>query len=108
MKIQKSKKYLKEYQKKIINLHKEREKERINKIENLIINSSNLKELTSNPLAVVYGIEKKMGTLKEIYTAKINEKLRLYMKPIGDYPYNLVEIEIIVFEKIDDKHYGDG
>lgn len=108
MEIHKSKNYLKEYQKKIINLHKNKELERINEIETLIIQSANLKELINNPLRMVYGIEKKQGDLKEIYTAKINEKMRLYMKPVGEYPYNMIEIDIIVFEKIDDKHYGDG
>ncbi len=108
MEIQKSKNYLKEYRKKIINFHKNKEGERIREIETLIIQSSNLKELLNNPLRIVYGIEKKQGELKEIYTAKINEKLRLFMKPVGEYPYNLIEIDIIIFDKIDDKHYGDG
>lgn len=108
MEIQKSKNYIKEYRKKILNLHKQKEVERIEEIEALIIHSANLKELIDNPLRVVYGIEKKQGNMKEIYTAKINEKMRLYMKPVGEYPYNMIEIDIIVFEKIDDKHYGDG
>ena len=30
------------------------------------------------------------------------------MKPIGEYPYNLVEITEIEFVEIDDSHYGDG
>lgn len=108
MEILKTKNYLKEYRKKITNLHKQKEIEELNNIENLIIKPSNLKEVIYNPLSIVYGIEKKNGDLKEIYTAKINEKLRLYMRPVGEYPYNLVEIDIIAFEKIDDKHYGDG
>ena len=50
----------------------------------------------------------KTSNLKEIYTAKINEKIRLWMNPVGNYPYNTIEIDIIIFEKIDDRHYGDG
>jgi hypothetical protein len=30
------------------------------------------------------------------------------MRPVGEYPYNLVEIEAIEFCEIDDKHYGKG
>lgn len=108
MKIIKSKKYERDYKSKIYKLHKNKEIEKIKTIEDLILDSNNMKELMLNPLAVIYGIEKKKGNLKETYTAKINDKIRLYMKPIGDYPYNLVEIESIEFEEIDDKHYGDG
>lgn len=46
--------------------------------------------------------------LKEIFTANVNQKIRLYMKPIGLYPYNQIEITDIEFLEIDDKHYGDG
>lgn len=67
-----------------------------------------MKDLMNNPLRFVYNIEKKNGDLKEIYTAKINSKLRLYIKPIGVYPYTLEEIVEVSFLKIDDKHYGDG
>ena len=49
-------------------------------------------------------IPKKEGDLKEIYTARL-EKLRLHMKPIGEYPYNKIEIVEIEFLKIDEKHY---
>ena len=61
-----------------------------------------------NPLSIVYGIKHKKENLKEIYTAKVNEKIRLYIKPIGDYPYNTVEITELEFIKIDNKHYGEG
>ena len=30
------------------------------------------------------------------------------MKPIGKYPYNILEIEEIEFIDIDNKHYGEG
>ena len=80
----------------------------IQKIERLILESSNMKELMLNPLHIIYGIEKKNGELKEIYTAQLNSKLRLYIKPIGNYPYNLEQIVELEFIMIDDKHYGEG
>ena len=108
MEIRKSKNYLNDYKKKLVKLHKKEEIQRVESIETLIKQSNNMKELMDNPLHFVYGIEQKHNNLKEIYTARINSKLRLQMKPQGEYPYNLVEIEIVEFLKIDDKHYGDG
>ena len=32
----------------------------------------------------------------------------MYIKPIGEYPYELINIVEVELEKIDDKHYGDG
>jgi len=58
--------------------------------------------------AKIYNIEKKSNDLKEIYTARINSKIRMYIKPIGDYPYRLEKILEIELVYIDDKHYGDG
>lgn len=80
----------------------------INEICEFISVFSNMKELLSNNLCKIYGIEKKKGNLKEIYTAKVDSKIRLYIHPLGEYPYNLEEIEIIVLEEIDSKHYGEG
>ena len=108
MKIIKDRTYIKEYKKKIVYKHLNKEIERINNIEDLILDSPNLKSLILNPLSSIFGIEQKKGDLKEIYTAKINKKIRLYMKPVGEYPYNIIEITDIEFLKIDDKHYGDG
>lgn len=108
MKIIKTAGYKKDFQRKILRMHKNKEKEVIEKIEELLIQSYNMKELMINPLSIVYNIEKKSGDLKEIYTARINKKLRMYIKPIGKYPYeleNIIEIELI---EIDDKHYGEG
>ena len=99
---------MKDFRKKIINKHNTVEEGRIKAIENLIIQSENMKELMKNPLSKVYNIEKKKGDLKEIYTARINNKLRMYMKPVGDYPYKLDEIIEIILKEIDDKHYGNG
>lgn len=103
-----SKNYIKDYKKIIINKHLTKEKEKIDNIKNLIIASNNLQKLIDSPYKNVYYIEKKKGDLKEYYTARINEKLRLIMKPIGNYPYNNILIDKIEFIKIDDKHYGEG
>ncbi|MEG2276163.1 MAG: hypothetical protein RSC09_06655 [Clostridia bacterium] len=108
MKIIKTPSYVKDFNKKIINKHLEKEKLTIDKIEKLLINSLNLKELMLNPLHIIYGIEKKCGNLKKIYTAKVNEKLRIYIIPNGEYPYELSNIIEIELSKIDDKHYGEG
>lgn len=67
-----------------------------------------MQELLCSPYKDIYCITKKSGNLKEYYTARINSKLRLIMKPIGDYPYNNMLIEEIEFVSIDDKHYGEG
>lgn len=108
MVIIKTTEYKKDIQKKIKNKHKKRELEVIEAIEELMIQSKNMKQMLLNPLAIVYNIEKKKGNLKEIYTARINPKLRMYIKPIGEYPYKLEEIVEVELKKIDDKHYGDG
>lgn len=108
MKIIKTKNYIKDVQKKIKNKHKIKEEETIEAIEELMIQSKNMKELMLNPLSIVYNIEKKVGNLKEIYTARINQKLRMYIRPVGQYPYNLEEIVEIELEQIDDRHYGEG
>ena len=108
MKIIKTKKYLKDLQKKIKDKYKIKEEETIEAIEELMIQSENMKKLMLNPLSIVYNIEKKKGNLKEIYTARINQKLRMYIRPVGKYPYNLDEVVEIELEQIDDKHYGEG
>ncbi len=108
MKIIKNTQYKKDYKKKIFDKHKIKEIETINNIEELILDTDNLKSLLLNPLSRIYNINQKKENLKEIFTANINSKIRLHMKPIGIYPYNQVEITDIEFLKIDDKHYGDG
>ena len=108
MKIIKTKNYIKDIQKKIIGKHKVKEKETIDAIEELMIQCKSMKELMLNPLSIVYNITKKTGNLKEIYTARINSKLRMYIRPLGNYPYNLEEIVEIELEQIDDRHYGEG
>lgn len=80
----------------------------IEAIEVLMVESEDMKKLMLNPLTRVYNINKKSGILKEIYTANVNKKIRMYIKPIGEYPYKLEEIVEIELEQIDDRHYGEG
>ncbi len=108
MKISRSKHYDRAYKSKIERKHKTKEIETIKNIEDLIVDSDNLKNLLGNPLSYVYNINNKSGNLKEIYTANVNQKIRLYMKPVGKYPYNEIEITEMEFIEIDDQHYGDG
>ncbi len=106
--ITESKNYKKDYKKKIIDKHLSNEAIRIENIQKVIISSLNLEELIIGPYKNIYHIEKKKGNMNQLYTARINSKLRLIMKPIGNYPYYLIEIEEIEFIGIDDKHYGEG
>ena len=108
MKIYKSKQYESDYKKKIVGKHIYKEIDRIRDIEELILDMENLKELSLNPLSIVYGIHQKKGNLREFFTARVNGKIRLVMRPVGDYPYDQIKIEEIKFIKIDDKHYGEG
>lgn len=104
----KSKKYLKDYDKLIKRKHLTKEENRIRDIENVINAFNNMQELFASPYKEVYNFEQKKGNLKEFFTVRINDKLRLIMKPLIDYPYNYIEIEEIEFINIDDKHYGEG
>lgn len=108
MVIIKTKQYLKSYKKNILDKNLKKEMDRISNIENLIINSSNLQDVMNSAYKNVYHIEQKHGDKKEYYTARVNDKVRLVMKPVGDYPYNLIEIEKLEFIEIDSKHYGEG
>ena len=108
MRIIKSKQFLKDYKKKIEYKHKEQMMDKMAKIESLIIDSENFQSLLQNPLHIIYDIEKKEENLKEIYTARLDKKVRLHMKPVGEYPYNNIEIIEIEFLKVDDYHYGEG
>lgn len=64
MKIIKSKNYIKDVQKKIKNKHMKKELETIIKIEELMINTENMKMLMLNPFSKIYGIEKKERRFK--------------------------------------------
>ena len=106
MNIIESPRYKRSYKKVLKNRPKE--VERLENIKNVILSSENLHRLLLSEYKNVYHIEKKNGNLKEYYTARLNEKIRLLMKPLGSYPYKEIEIEEIVFEDIDDTHYGEG
>ena len=64
MKIIKGKNYIKDYKKKIEYKHLFNEIQRIKDIEDLILDSQNLKILLLNPLSKIYGIEQKKGRFK--------------------------------------------
>ena len=98
------------YKKEVKKVLKNRTKEltRLENIKNLIISKNTMHDVIIDPFKEIYHIEKKEGNLKEFYTARINGKIRLFMKPVGDYPYDLKNITDIVFEDIDDEHYGEG
>ncbi len=106
--IKESSNYKKDYRKIIISKHMIKEKEKIDSIKNIILISNSLHDVLISPYKNIYYIEKKKGNLKEYYTARINDKLRLIMKPIGEYPYDSLKIICIEFVSIDDKHYGEG
>lgn len=76
MKIIKTSGYKKDFQKKIKNKHKKNEEEIINKIEELLIQSNNMKELMINPLSVVYNIEKKNRKFKRNIYCKNQSKIK--------------------------------
>ena len=101
-----SSKYKKSVKKKLKN--KIYELNRLENIKNVIISSENLHELLISEYKKIYRIEKKKGNLKEFYTARLNEKIRLILKPVGEYPYREIEIEEIIFDDVDDSHYGEG
>ena len=108
MVIIKSKKYLKDYDKIIKRKNLLKEEERIIDIEKVINAFNNMQELFASPYKNIYNFEQKKENLKEIFTVRINHKLRLVLKPIIEYPYNYIEIEEIEFVNIDDSHYGEG
>ena len=94
--------------KKLQKKHMIKELKIIDEICEFISVFNNMKELVSNNISKIYGIEKKKGNLKYIYTAKVNSKIRMYIRPLGEYPYDLEKIEIVELVEIDDKHYGEG
>lgn len=100
--------YNRTYKKEIVKKNLQYESIRISNIEAFLISKNNLQEVINDPLHVMYGITKKSGPLKEYYTAKVNDKMRLFMKPVGEYPYKTLEIVEIIFEKVDNTHYEEG
>lgn len=108
MVIYKTKGYLKDYDKLIKKKHLVKEENRIDNIEKIIGAFNNMQELFSSAYKNIYNFEQKKENLREVFTVRINHKLRLIMKPLIEYPYNYIEIEEIEFINIDDKHYGEG
>lgn len=84
-----------------------REKESIENIKNLLISKPTLHDVMIDPLHNIYHIEQLLHNRHE-YSARLNNrnnKVRLIMVPVGEYPYNIMEITDIVFDDIDDYHY---
>lgn len=107
MKLIKTSKYKRDC-KKLASKHQTKELETLTKIEALLIASNNLQDTINNTLAKIYHLEKKKGNLKELFTARLNNKTRIFLKPIGTYPYQLSDILEIELVEIDDKHYKEG
>ncbi len=106
--INETNKYKKTYKKYLVDKHLSNEINRLQNIKNIIISSENLHKLLLSEYKIIYHIEKKKGDLKEYYTARLNGKIRLILKPVGDYPYKEIEIDEIIFEEIDNSHYKEG
>jgi len=106
MNIIETSKYKRSY-KKLINKHLNKELDIINIIKNQIYLCNNLDELMKTPIKYKFIIEQKKGDLKEYLTARLNGHTRLIMKPVGDFPYNYIEIVEIEFIDINEKHYKD-
>ena len=100
--------YIRDYKQKIIRKNKVQEAKRIEDIKTLIVSVDNLKSLLDNVYSKIYNIEQKKGNLKELFTADINKKERLRMKPNSVYPYEYINIKELDFLEIDDSHYGEG
>lgn len=105
MNIIESDKYKKSYKKILKNSSKEKEK--IENIKNLLISKSTLHDVMVDPLHNIYHIEQ-LKENRHDYSARINNKIRLIMLPVGDYPYSILEITDIIFEDIDNYHYERG
>ena len=104
MNIYESKKYKKAYSKLIKNT---KERDRIENIKSLLISKDNLQCVINDPLHNIYHIEQ-LKYNNHNYSARVNNKVRLIMIPVGDYPYNIIEITDIVFDDIDNYHYERG
>lgn len=101
-------KYKKSYNKLLKRCTKE--KKRIQDIKDFLIGKNNLHEVLIDPFKNIYHIEQLHHNRKD-FSARIdnsNNKLRLIMMPIGEYPYNTIEITDIEFVDIDNDHYKKG
>lgn len=108
MKLIETSKYKRDYKDEILKKHKTEEQNEIEDIKTFLISKDTLQDVINDPLCPVYNIRKKKGNLKQYYTADVNRKMRLFLKPIGKYPYNTIEISEIELSSIDNHHYGEG
>lgn len=92
----------------LLKKHLVEEEKTLDGLMTIIYQMATFSDVLNSEARSIYRISKKVGNLKDIYTANLNNKIRLHMKPVGNYPYNLCEIVEIEFIRIDDKHYGDG
>ncbi len=108
IKIIETKLYKKDYRKIIRRKNFDKEEAKLEKILNLLLTEENMHTLMLNNYSIMYHIEQKKNNLKQYYTARLNSKLRLIMKPVGNYPYELKKINEIELIEIDEKHYKEG
>lgn len=108
MRLIETSRYKRDYKNEIIKKNKKNEQNEIDAIQTFLISKDNLQEVMNDSLHFVYNIRPKKANLKEYYTADINRKMRLFLKPVGEYPYNIIEIEEIELSSIDNHHYGEG
>lgn len=93
--------------KKLENKHMHKEIKTLERIIMYLKSVNNMRALLDNPYSKIFYIEKKSGNLKDFYTARINEKIRLFIKPLpndNDLAY-IIEVELC---EIDFKHYNEG
>lgn len=108
MVVHESSSFKRSYKKVIINKHKIEEAKKLEFLKDVFLNNNSLHDIMISNYKNIYNIEKKKGNLKEYYSARLNSKMRLLMKPFGNYPYNEIEIVEIEFVDIDNSHYGKG
>ena len=106
MKIIKTKAYERDYKNKLVKKNKIDEINRETFIIRALKVNNNLYDALNDSYLKTRRFEKKKGNLKEFYTARLNDKIRIIMRPVGEYPYNTILIDEIVFEEVDDSHYG--
>jgi len=102
--LHKSNKYCREY-KNILMKHQKELIEAIEKIEKLLIECDNFQVLNRNPFYKIYHFEKLVGDRQGYYSVRIGGSERIILKPNIDEPYNFIEIDEIIMEEINTKHY---
>ncbi|HHU55137.1 MAG TPA: hypothetical protein GXZ48_00405 [Acholeplasmataceae bacterium] len=77
----------------------------IEKIENVLIYHDNFYGVVNSPFYKIYNFEQLVGNREGYYSARIGGAERIIFKPVGEKPYNHIEIEEIILEEISVKHY---